>query len=77
MAKSKISTELRKFFAEEIGNDSNATLETAFWHLRDFYERGPEDPVVGGIASRLAETEELLVIYDEHTPLTTLLEELG
>ena len=44
MARQLISAELRKFFAEEVRLDSNATLETARWHLRDFYERGPEDP---------------------------------
>lgn len=73
MPQRKISADLREFFAEEVRNDSNATLETALWHLRDFYERGSEDPVIGEIATKLAETEELLVEYDEHTPLTSLL----
>lgn len=73
MDKQRISSDLREFFVEELSNDPNATLETALWHLRDFYERGPEDPVIGEIASKIAETEELLVIYDEHTPLAELL----
>lgn len=73
MSKQQISPELRKFFAEEVRLDSNATLETAGWHLRDFYERGPEDPAAGEIAAKMAEVEELLVIHDEHTPLSNLL----
>ena len=73
MARQLISAELRKFFAEEVRLDSNATLETARWHLRDFYERGPEDPVLSEISTLMAEVEELLVTHDEHTPLSSLL----
>jgi hypothetical protein len=73
VAQQQISAELRKFFAEEVRLDANATLETARWHLRDFYERGPEDPVLGEIAALMAEVDELLVTHDEHTPLSNLL----
>ena len=73
MSNKRISPELRKFFAEEVRLDANATLETAQWHLRDFYERGPEDPVLGEVAALMAEVDELLVIHDEHTPLSNLL----
>jgi hypothetical protein len=73
MSKKKISPELREFFAEEVRLNSNSTLETARWHLRDFYERGPEDPVLGEIAATMSEVDELLVVHDEHTPLTEFL----
>jgi hypothetical protein len=69
MSKKKASADLREFFAEELRGDPNATLETALWHLRDFYERGPENPAAGELSTRLAETQALVEMYEEHTPL--------
>lgn len=69
MPNKQASPGLRQFFVEEVQNDANSTLRTALWHLRDFYERGPEDPVQSSISDRIAETEELIVTYSEHTPL--------
>jgi hypothetical protein len=73
MSKIKISPELRQFFAEEVRNDPNATLEMGLYHLRDLYELGPDDPSVEGIVDRISETQELLAARGEHTPLLEFL----
>ena len=63
------STQLRHLFAEELRNDTNATLETALHHVRDLYERGPEEPAVAQVCDKLAEIEALIRQHDVHTPL--------
>lgn len=68
----KLSTPLRQFFISEIEADSNATLDLARLHLRDFYDRGPDDPAVSSSVNLLAETEELLEKYDPHKPLSEM-----
>lgn len=64
------SAELRQFFAQELQNDSNSTLETAAKHLRNLADAGPDDPALGDLATRLAHTEELIQQHGEHTPLS-------
>lgn len=70
MSKKTAPAELRELFADELKNDSNATLETALQHARDLYERGPEEPAVAQMSSRLAEIEELMTRHGPHTPLS-------
>ena len=63
------SSQLRHLFAEELRNDTNATLETALHHVRDLYDRGPEEPAVAQVSDQLAEVEALILQHDAHTPL--------
>ncbi|GEM_PF-5564827 len=67
-----LSTALRQFFISELEIDSNATLDIARLHLRDLYDRGPDDPAVSSSVDLLAETEELLETYEPHQPLSDM-----
>ena len=69
-----ISAPLRQFFISELRTDPNATLDLARVHLRDFYNRGPDDQSINSSLQLLNETEELLNMYHPHKQLSDLVQ---
>lgn len=66
LKKTVISEPLRAFFEQEYHHNANATLQTAYQHLEELYERGPDEPGTAAVATMLTETQELIKHDHEH-----------
>ncbi len=62
------SPELKTFFAQELANDSNATLQTARLRLEELCDAAPGDAVAQP-HQWLSEVDDLIHAYSEHCPL--------
>lgn len=68
MATKIASRELKEFFAQELMQDTNATLQSARLRLAELCDAAPGESVAQQ-HEWLSEVEDLIAVHTEHCPL--------